>query len=363
MKRTLWLVIVLIVVAGLLYVLYSSLAGGAAPIAVSTVTVDSGPIKSYVRATGTVASPSDVHVGATAQGRASEVLVEVGNTVTKGQPLARLSNQEAVQQLQIDELEVTKTNTSIEQQRHAIEILGKDYAVGAEPLDKLNKAQEALVMDEVQHRQALAKTALARLRIDQSVVRSPIDGIVINAHIRPGQVVGFGDPLFTLTDPVQQQILAHIEPDDVPDIKIGMPVRVSLENASEQAVDEKVLRIEPAIRKEGQASYLPVWVSLTHSDLAVRPNQQLDVRLLANARTAQRRLPLEALVSTSNRSTVWIVQPDGRLHAQPVTLGMIGDGYAEVLSGLQPGQAVVLPSGQTLKEGDKVRVASTQSKP
>ena len=361
MIRKVLLVITFIVVAGLLYVIYTNFAGDNTLIAVRTVAVDSGPVKSYVRATGTVGSPSEVHVGVTVEGRVSEVFVEAGSTVAKGQPLVRLSDEEAARQLTIDELAIKKIDTLIEQQQRAIEVLRKDYAVGAEPLEKLIQAQENLATDEVQRRQAVVQASLARLHFEQLVLRSPINGIVTDGNVRPGQVAHLGQPLLTLTDPQQQQILARIEPDDAPDIRIGMPVRVSLENASEQAVDEKVLRIEPAIRKEGQTTFLPVWISLSHSGLTVRPNQQLDVRLLTGERTVQRRLPLEALVSTPGRSSAWVLQSD-RLHAQPVTLGMIGDGYAEVLTGLQFGQAVVLPSGQALKEGDKVRVDSTKSK-
>jgi|GEM_PF-6788268 len=359
--RKLWLLGTLMVIGGLLYALYIGFSRGAAPIAVTTIAVDSGPVKSYIRATGTVASPSEVQIGAIAGGRVSAVLVESGDTVTKGQPLIQLNHEEAARQLVIDELAIQKTDTSIEQRQRAVEVLRKDYAVGAEPLEKLTQAQENLTREQIQRRQMLAQVALTRIRIDQSVLRSPIDGIVTDANVRPGQVVRSGDPLVTLTDPMQQQILAHIEPEDAPDIKVGMPVRVSLENTPEQAVEEKVLRIEPAIRKEGQTAFLPVWISLAHSTLAARPNQQLDVRLLVSERTALRRLPLEALVSTSGQSSVWIVVAD-RLHAQPVTLGTVGDGYAEVLSGLQPGQTVVLPSGPTLNEGDKVRVDSTPRK-
>jgi RND family efflux transporter MFP subunit len=362
MMRALLSAIAFIVIGGLVYAIYASSSGSVALVTVKTVAVDSGPIKSYVRATGTVDSPSDVRVGATVEGRISAVLVESGNTVIKGQPLVRFDDEEAARQLAIDELATKKIDTSIEQQQRAIEVLRKDYAVGAEPLEKLIKARENLAMDEVQRRQALAKTALGRLRIANSVIRSPIDGIVTDSNVRPGQVVPLGAPLLTLTDPEQQQILARIEPGDAPDIKVGMPVRISLENAPERAVNEKVLRIEPAIQQEGQTAFLPVWISLTDSTLALRPNQQLDVRLLVSDRAAQQRLPLEALVSTPRGSSVWVVQSE-RLHAQPIVLGAVGDGYAEVLSGLQPGQAVVLPSGQTLNEGDKVRVESTQGKP
>jgi len=358
MKRILWQIIALAAIAGLLYAVYASFSGGTPPPEVKTVAIDSGPVRSYIRATATVSNPgSDVRVGATVDGGVEEVLVQAGSTVRKDQPLARLNSEEAMRQLAIDELAVTKIDTSIAQQQRAIEVLRKDYAVGAESMEKLTQAQESLAMDQVQRRQALASMALTRLRIARSVVRAPIDGTITEANIRPGQVVRLGEPLFTLANLGQQQILARVEQGDAQDIKIGTPARVSLENAPEQAVDEKVLRIEPAIRKEGNAAFLPVWISLTHSALAVRPNQQLDVRLLVGERTVERRLPLEALTSSSRSASAWIIR-SGRLHAQPVTLGMIGDGYAEVLSGLQPGQQVVLPGGQTFKEGAPVRVGT-----
>ena len=364
MKRTLWRILAVIVVGALLYVAYISFSGsGALPPEVKTVAVDSGPVRSYIRATATVSNPgSDVRVGATLDGRVEAVLVQAGSAVAKDQALARLNSEEAARQLAIDELAVTKIDTSIAQQQRAIEVLRKDYAVGAESLEKLTQAQESLAMNEVQRRQALANTALTRLRIARSVVRAPIEGTITEANIRPGQVVRLGEPLFTLTNLGQQQILARVEQGDAQDIQVGTPARVSLENAPEQAVDEKVLRIEPAIRKEGNAAFLPVWISLTHPALAVRPNQQLDVRLLVGERTVERRLPLEALSSSQRSSSAWIIE-SGRLHAQPVTLGMIGDGYAEVLSGLQPGQPVVLPGGQTLKEGNPVRVGTAATAP
>jgi len=362
MKRTLWRIFAVIVVSVLLYVAYLGFSSGPPALEVKTVAADAGPVRSYIRASASVSSPSDVRVGATVNGRVEEVLAETGATVVKNAILARLNSEETLRQLAIDELAVTKIDTSIEQQRRMIEVLRKDYAAGAVPLEKLTQAQENLALDEVQRRQALANTDLSRLRMAALVVRAPIGGTVTEANIRPGQVVRLGETLFTLTDLGQQQILARVEPGDASDIRIGMPVRVSLEDAPDRAVDEKVLRIEPAIRKEGNAAFLPVWISLTHPALAVRPNQQLDVRLLVGERTVECRLPLEALSSSLRSSSAWIIE-SGRLHAQPVTLGLVGDGYAEVLSGLQPGQQVVLPGGQTFKEGAPVRVGTPAAAP
>ncbi|MDR2155424.1 MAG: efflux RND transporter periplasmic adaptor subunit [Burkholderiaceae bacterium] len=356
-KRIRWWIAAAFVGAGLLFIGFGGFGDNTQPLAVKTIAVDSGPVQFYIRATGVVSSPDSVQVGTTADGRIEQVLVKTGAIVTQGQPLVRLDQREVEQQLAIDQLAVTRIDTSIVQQQRQVEVLRQDHAAGAEPLNKLIDARQRLAMEQVQRREALAKVALTKMRMAQSTVRAPIDGLVTEAHIHPGQVVRSGQALLTLTDTAQQQIRAHIEQGDAPDIKPGMSVRVSLQDSPENAVDEQVLRIEPAMRKEDNALFLPVWISLTHTNLALRPNQQLDVRLLAGERTAQMRLPLEALVSSSSYSSVWLVQ-SGRLHAQPVTLGMVGDGYAEVLSGLEPGQTVAVPSGQVFKEGDLVSVAA-----
>ena len=361
MKKLYWRAIALASAAGLLYAAYSSSIGHALPAAVRVVDVDSGAVSSYIRATGTVSSVRDVRVATSIGGRVDEVHVAVGSTVSKGQRLIRLSSEEAALQLAADELAVVEIDTEITQHERSLSVLRTDFKAGAEPRERVTLAEERLALDRVQRRRAVAKADLSRLRIRDSVITAPISGMVTEVDVRPGEVAQASKQMITLIENGTQQILARMEQGDAQQVQPGMVARISLDGATGLMAEEKVLRIEPAVRKEGNADFLAVWISLTPSPLKLRPNQQVDVRLLVGTRSAVNRIPLEALVTTNGKASVWVVE-GGRLHSVPLIIGMIGDSHVEVVSGLQAGQTVVVLDGKALKEGDSVTAARASGK-
>lgn len=202
---------------------------------------------------------------------------------------------------------------------------------------------------QVARQQAEAAIASARLQLDNHGLRAPLAGVITARQVEAGEFVQPGRPLFELAAGVRE-ILVKVEPVDAPRLRVGMPAQVSLEGGDGTVAAEHVVRIEPAIRREGNADYLPVWLSAASTALPLVLNQQVDVSLDTDVRQAAVRLPLEALVTRGGRHQVWrLVQGHLRLHA--VELGALGDRYAEVRSGLAVGDRVVLPTGQALQEG------------
>lgn len=344
------------------YGFYAASSGRRAPSAVRTVAVDKGEVSSYIRATGTVTGARDSRVGPLVAGRVDALYVFVGSKVTAGQRLFRVNGDEAALQLAADELAVAAIDLEIAQRERAIAVLQSDEKAGAEPREKVAQAQELLALDKVRRRQAANKVQLGRLRATEYAVTSPTAGVVTESNVRLGDVVHAGNPLMTISDGSALEILARMEQGDAHAIRSGMVARVSVDGSGEKAVEEKVLRIDPAIRKEGNADYLAVWLSLTASKLELKQNQQVDVRLMIGTRAEVNRVPLEALVSSAGKSWVWMLQ-GGRLRSQPVTTGMVGDRYAEVVAGLEAGQNIVVAEGKTLKEGDTAIAAPAISSP
>jgi HlyD family secretion protein len=216
---------------------------------------------------------------------------------------------------------------------------------------------------KIQHEKAVARVAQTQARIRQSTLRSPIAGLVTDVGIRRGEMAVAGQPIITLSDRANQQILARLEQNDAQDLRINMPVRISLDGSPGQVTEEHILRIEPAVRKEGSASYTAVWISLNSPALRLRPNQQVDVRIPIGTGKPVARLPLEALASSNDKTAVWTLDGQGALRLLPVTIGSMGDRYAEVLGGVTPGQVVAMAGGRTLKEGEPARAASAARAP
>jgi RND family efflux transporter MFP subunit len=355
LKNFLLRILSAMLVLGSLYVGYASLHGKTTPPAVRTAALDKGTISSYIRATATVSSLHDVSLSGPAGARVQEMRVKVGDAVKKGQVLMLLDSTDASLQLAADDAAVAELDAGIEHKSRAVETLRKDYLAGAEPREKLTQAEEALALERIRRRHAAATAHQTRQRINDATITAPIDGVVTEIQIRPGEMVSAATPLLKLADPRSQEILARMEQSDAQLIRPGMAVRVFQDSAPDQVVDEKVVRIDPAVHVEGNASHLAVWISLTPSKLNLRPNQQVDVHVLAGTRDAVTRLPLEALITTKGASSVWVID-DGHLVSRPISIGMVGDRYAEVLAGLSPDQTVVIPDGKTLKEGDSVTI-------
>jgi RND family efflux transporter MFP subunit len=351
------------VTLGVAVTLFVALTDKQQPQAFATVRVDTGPVTSYIRATGRVSSVHDVRLGLVSGGLVQAVNVSVGSVVEPRQELLRLDSRDTELQLVADEAAMREIDAGIAHQERSLLGLRADHAAGAVSREQVLRAQENIALARIQRQKAAARVALARARLQQSTLRSPIAGVVTDVSMQPGEMAVSGQPLITVSDTADQQILARMEQDDAQDLRVDMPVRVSLPGTPEQLAEERILRIEPAVRKEGNTGYTAVWISLSSSKLRLRPNQQVDVRVPIGSHVPVPRLPLEALSTYKDKTAVWTLDDRGALRPVPITTGVMGDRFVEILSGLAQGQVAVLAGGRTLKEGEPARAANAAVAP
>lgn len=336
-------------------------AASQAPIPeVKQVVADSGGIVSSIRSAGIVQSERTVQVMSEAHGVVIEATPKVGDLVKRGQVLVKVSNQEALAEVRGRALAAEELVASIRPLERQLEALRQDYAAGGATLASVKDAQNKLEAERAAHSRAMADLDAARLRLRQYVLTSPINGTVIERKIDQGEYVQTGTPLYTLATTEELEILVKVDPSEAPSIKPGMPVNVSVEGSGNPPVQEHVLRIEPTVKKDGSADYLPVWVSASSKALDLVPNQQVDAGFATEKRNAAVRLPLEALVTRNGHDHVWLVR-DGRLALTRVTVGLLGDRYVEIQKGLQAGQRVAMLEGKNLQEGDAVRPVAMEA--
>jgi len=363
LRKFWWRIAITALALGAVLTLAAALHDNQPPQVLATVRVDAGPVVSHIRATGNVSSTRDVKLSVLTSGPVQSVSVAVGGMVRPGDELLRLDAREARLQLVSDELAVREMEANIAHQSRTLDGLRADLMAGAVSREQVRQAEDSLRLLRIQQEKVAARASQTKARLQQFALRSPIGGIVTDVSVRPGEVAVAGQPVITLSDTQNQQILARMEQNDAQDLGIGMPVRVSVEGAPGQVLEERIVRIEPSVRREGSASYTAVWISLGSNALKLRPNQQVDVRVPIGTGKAVVRLPLEALASRDGKTAVWTLDDLGRLKLLPITIGTMGDRFAEVLSGVSPGQFVALAEGRTLKEGEAARAAKAASAP
>ncbi len=330
------------------------------PQLVRQVRAGQGAIESSIRATGVAMPQRETRLAADVSGTVIDAPHRVGDAVRAGDVLLRLDDTEMQAELRSRVRAAEEVATEMDLQRRRLNDMRADLRVGAATRSELRDAEMGLRRVQARHARMLADLDGVRVRLKKTVLVAPYDATVTERHVEMGEQAQPGRPLYTLATTDALEVLVKLDPAEAANVRVGTPVRLALEGRHDAPMNEQVLRIEPSVKKEGNADHLPVWVSvsLPSSVSGIRARQQVDVDFLTDAHQAAVRLPLEALVTVDGRDSVWVVQA-GRAHRVPVVLGRMGDRHVEVREGIVAGQVVALPEGRTLAEGDALKVLET----
>lgn len=308
---------------------------------VNVAAVSAGPISSYVVATANLVAENEVKVVSEADGRVDRLLVEEGDYIQQGQPLAVLARGDA--QILREKARVRAGNARVAFARardmHSKELLSQD------DFEKIS--MEKGVADQ--------ELAEAEYRLSKATIRAPFSGTVTERMINAGQHVRPSDVLFTLTDfdPLVARIF--LPERDVLSLRNGREVRLTLRAADEIAFRGRIRQISPVV--DTSTGTVKVTVEAVNPPAAVRPGAFVTVEIVRETKAAALRIPRESVIRELREAHVFIT--DGKVaRRREVTLGIEEGNFVEALSGLQAGQRVIVAGQGALKDGSPVKVAT-----
>ena len=295
-----------------------------APRAVQVAEVVFAPAASAVAYTGTVRARHEVDLGFRAGGRIAERLVEVGESVTAGQPLARLDPADLALALRSAEADLASAEAQSRQAANDAARSRALLAAGhvAAAFDDQRQATARAAAERVTS--ARAALELARNRLSYATLLAPKAGVVTAMLAEAGQVVTEGMPVLRLADPAARELVVRVP-------EAGL-----------------------AALREQQAS-VRFWA---RPDAALHATlREVSPQADAALRTWTARF---ALHDRGRGPMVWRVLQDGRVEAVPVRVRSLGEEVVQVSGPLDPGQKVVAIGPQLLDPDSRVRVVSTR---
>ena len=402
LPRSTWL----IVTRGLLLVLATLTAGCGGPSAaaprgsaaegdappVRVVRVQATPLDRSVSVTGTLAAEEQVMLSLKVTGRLEELLVDLGSPVHRGQVIARLTPTDfdlrlrqaeaALQQARArlgldpfggdeDGIDIEQTSVvrqaraALDEARRQRERISTFVARGISARADLESADAQLqiaegryqdALEEVRNRQAVlaqrrSELALARQQLDDTSLRSPIDGVIRERHASAGEYRAAGTPIFTVVRQHPLRLQLAVPERASTDVRLGQVVRVTVEG-DPNVYEGHVARLSPAI-SEGNRT-LPIEAEVPNQDGHLRPGTFARGEIVTN-QALSLLVPHSALVVFAGVEKVLTVQ-EGKVSEQRVRTGRrVGD-RIEILEGIQAGTLVVMEPGG-LAHGATVRVA------
>ena len=266
--------------------------------------------------------------------RIQKINVDVGSFVWKGQILAEMDKVQLTQQ----KLQLANAETELKRLKQLYEQGGlsqSDYEAA-----------------ELQYN--VAKATCDNLE-QNTILRSPITGVVTARNYDRGDMYAMAAPIFTVQQITPVKLLVGVSETDYTKVKVGQQVSIVADALPGKTIAGKVNKIYPTM--EAASHTFNVEVLVPNSDKALRPGMYCKVTVNFGDRTNPV-VPDEAVVKQlgSGQRFVYILNGDGTVRSSAVELGRhVGNSY-EILSGVAPGDSVAVSGASALKDGSRIEV-------
>ena len=291
-----------------------------------------GPAIQAVYATGTVEATVMMPIASRTAARLMKLNVDEGSTVTKGQVLAQLEDedlQHSTKQLQVREAFAKK-----EYERNAA--LVKHDTVSRKIYDQSKSDWEA----------ASAATRTAQTQADYLKLMAPAEGLIIKRDGEVGQLIPANNPVFWLSCCAPLRISAEVDEEDIAQVKPGQEVLIRADAFPGLVFHGKVQTVTP----KGDPVARSYRVRVEFSE-----NTPLQIGMTAetNIVVGQRKNALLVPSSAVAQDKIWLVKDD-RLMRRAVVTGAKGPEQTEIKSGVTENDLIIVRPDITLQEGRKI---------
>ena len=418
-KRTKTIVAVVALATVVLVGVVAAVKGRDKAVEVKIEPVGRRDLVASVTASGQVASHTKVDVASDVSGRITRLAVKEGDVVRKGQFLLEIDPSQyqaavgrnvaavASSRAQVEQAKATLAQAQSTYQRTADLQKRNPTLVSADQIDQLRtavKVNQALV-DAATHGVAQAEAALrdAQSSLNKTTIVSPIDGQVTRLNVEQGETAIQGTlnkdaaTLLTVSDMSNLETKVKVNETDVAHVKVGDSAIVQIDAFPDTTFRGRVTEISNSslvaasstTAQTDQAVDYYVTVRLLDPPPETRPDFSATAKIITDTRKQALAIPIIALTIRENAPVnsgdsaaalgkapvkdvgkkdadgVFVVGPDNKVTFRPVKVGIAGEQYFEVLSGLKPGEKIVTGTYQAirgLKDGTVVRAAKPATK-
>jgi RND family efflux transporter MFP subunit len=358
---------------------------------VTTVTAVEMPLEQLIVVTGTLAAEQEIILGMKVAGRISDLPVDLGSTVQKGDVIARLDTTDfdlrlrqsaaALEQARVrlglpptgtnEDVDIERTSlvrearASMDGTRFRLDRATQLYEKGlmakadfdvANSAYKVSEAQYADALDEARNRQGVlsqrkSELEIARQQLADAVLYAPIGGSVRQRSANVGQYVSAGTPVVNLVQMNPVRLRTDVPEREALNIRTGMLVRVTVEGTT-TVHEGRVVRLSPSVDESNRT--LLVETEIPNSSNVLRPGSFARAEIVASSSQRGLIVPPTAIVSFAGIDRVFTVR-DGKASEIRIKTGRRTDTGIEILEGVSSGDQVVINPGN-MTDGEPVTV-------
>jgi RND family efflux transporter MFP subunit len=308
------------------------------PVDVQLAKVTQGPAVELVYGTGFVEPRHPTAVSSRVTAPVIDVLVREGDRVRRGQALITLDN--AQQRAQLAQMAAERQRSLLDAQR-VLKLAEQGW------VSKSARDQAQATLDATRAAETAAEAVL-----QQMVVRAGADGLVLKREVEPGDLATPNKELLQLGNPSDLWITATIDERDVPRLVPGQVALLKNDAWPGRVIRGRLSELTPG----GDPLQRAFRARILLDDRAPLPiGMSLEVNLVTREVAGAVLAPVAAI----GDGKAWVVQ-DGRAHRREVQTGIAGGDKVQIVSGLRPGETLIVSPPAELSENARVREAKVK---
>jgi len=330
-------------------------ATGPVGVPVTVATVTNAAWDRTVSIVGTLYPKDTATIAAQVAGTVENTLVDFGDRVKAGQDLALVDTASYEARMQQEDGNVAKAEASLINARQDFERVQNLNRNGIASQADFDRVNAALAQAEADVKAAHGSQAVARLNLDRSQVRAPFDGGVAQRHVGRGDFVNVGSPLFDIVNDAVLKYIFQVPEKYASKVRKQLPVTFEVDNYPGRQFTGSVYLISPSVSTASRS--FNVGALVTNTDFELKASSFARGMLVVDRAQPVPVVPLEAVISFAGVTKVFVISNEVAQSREVVT-GRIRDGLQEIVSGVRPGEQVVVTGHSKLSDGVRVVMAT-----
>jgi len=296
-----------------------------------------------------------------APGRVVELTMERGQEVAQGDVLLRLDVGRTAVAAQAAAANIRQAEAALAQAARERGLAERLTAAGTSSQRSLDQARDSESLAQAALDAARAQARVTRRGLTEAVLRAPFSGTIVSRSVELGEYVAPGAPVATLMDASVLRAEVLLDPREALDVQPGAAVEARVFARPDEVFSGAVLRVGDAVDR--QTRRLPVEVEIDDPARRLRPGLVARFAVRTGAPRTVATVDADAAFERFEQMQVYVVDEGDLAHRRTVSLGLVVDGRAEVLEGLEVGERVVVEGQDRVLDGQPVQVVEPDDAP
>ena len=386
--------------------------GGRPPMPVEFAVVKRAPVAEQIQIVGNLIGAATVQVVPRVNGRLATVNVQLGDSVRRGQTVAKVEDMEIQEQVRQTEAAYKVAQATIRQRDADLKLAttNRDRSKSLydrqllpqqtydDTVARYEAAQAQNDLANAQFEQAKARLEELKITLQNTIITSPVDGFVSKRFSDAGAFVGPNSPVVAVVDIRTVRMVANLVEKDSKRVPVGTAAAVEVDAFPGEKFSGRVSRVAPVFDPATRTAEMEI--EIPNGNYRLKPGMYSRVALVVDSRADALTVPRNAIVELDGKAGVFIANtagaggggnaPRGRGQAQaaptgtqgqaqaaggqgqaapamtakflPVQTGIRDGEHIEITSGLQDGARVITTGAGALKDGDRIVAATPEGR-